>query len=96
MYIKLYSEKKKKKNNGVWRISMVYYAGNAQADMGRYILQMYGPPLYIPFDIAQKVERRSREHNVSRHYRLWVRITDWPTKVTNSLSDKIFLNQDPV
>ena len=42
-----------------------------------------------PSDIAQKVERRICEHNVSGHYRLWVRIPGWPTKTTNSLSDKM-------
>ena len=41
-------------------------------------------------DIAQKVERRTREHHVSDHYRLWVRIPGRPTKITNvnSLSDE--------
>ena len=39
--------------------------------------------LFIPADIAQWVEP-----NVSAHYRLWVRISDWPTKIINSLSDE--------
>ena len=37
----------------------------------------------VPSDIAQYVERRTREHNVSGHYRLWVPIPGWPTKITD-------------
>ena len=45
-------------------------------------------------DIAQ-VERRSRKHNVSSHYMLWVQIPGWPTKITSGLSDET-LNQGHV
>ena len=38
--------------------------------------------------MARSVERRTREHNVSGHYRLWVRIPSWPTKLTNCLLDE--------
>ena len=33
----------------------------------------------LPADIAQSVERRTREHNVSGHYSMWVRIPGWLT-----------------
>ena len=42
----------------------------------------------LPADIAQWVEHRTREHNVSGHYRSCARIPGWPTKITNSLSEE--------
>ena len=44
--------------------------------------------------LAQLVERRTREHNVSGLYR-WVRVPGWPTKIINCLSDET-LNRGPV
>ena len=32
-------------------------------------------------ELAQKVERVTRDHNISGHYKLWVRIPGWPTKI---------------
>ena len=45
--------------------------------------------------LAQFVERRTREHNVSGLYRLWVRVPGWPTKILNCLSDET-LSRGPV
>ena len=43
--------------------------------------------ILIPAYTAQWVERRTREHNVSGHYRLWVRILVKP-EIANSLSNE--------
>ena len=51
--------------------------------------------LFSPADKTQKEERRTRENNVSGHYKVWVRIPGWPTKITNSFSDET-LKQSPV
>ena len=42
----------------------------------------------VPVNIAQEVERSTREHTVSGHHRLWVRIP------TNTFSDEM-LNKVP-
>ena len=46
-------------------------------------------------NIAQLVEHRIREHNVSGYYRLRVSIPGWPTKINSSLSNEM-LNRGPM
>ena len=41
------------------------------------------------------VEHRTREHSVSSHYRLWLRIPHWPPKIIDSLSAET-LNRGPM
>ena len=53
------------------------------------------PTYDIPADIAQLIERRTREHNVSGKCRVWVRIPGRPIKITNILSDET-LKRGPV
>ena len=45
--------------------------------------------------LAQLVERRTREHNVSGLYRCGFESPGWPTKIINCLSDET-LNRGPV
>ena len=45
--------------------------------------------------LAQLVERRTREHNVSGHYRCGFESPAEPTKIINCLSDEM-LNRGPV
>ena len=54
--------------------------GNASYKTGRILEDHDLQDNDLTGRLPRKVERRTREHNVSGHYRLWVRLLGWPTK----------------
>ena len=75
----------------VWAIRIVLHSPNDVYNKCR------NQKFQLAGRLAQLVERRTREHNVScfGSLQVWVRIPGWPTKIINCLSDET-LNRGPV